>query len=95
MVPISNEVIYMQNTNPKKLRAEMKDYLELAAHEPIRIQRREGGSYVLMNENHYAEMQNEIVSLQRRLLGMTSVVAERGVEYKPGSSSRIKRFKKT
>ena len=84
----------MQNTNPKKLRAEMKDHLELATNEPIRIQRREGGSFILMNEEHYAQIQNEILSLQRRLLGMADVVAERGKEYKPGHSSRSKRFRK-
>ena len=30
----------MENTNPKKLRAELKDYLDMATNEPIRIQRR-------------------------------------------------------
>ena len=30
----------MESTSPKKLRAELKDYLDLAATEPIRIQRR-------------------------------------------------------
>ena len=64
----------MENTNPKKLRAELKDYLNLAADEPIRIQRRSGDTYILMNENLYSEMQREIMSLQRRLLSMSQVV---------------------
>jgi PHD/YefM family antitoxin component YafN of YafNO toxin-antitoxin module len=84
----------MESTNPKKLRAELKDYLDLAAKEPIRIQRREGGSFVLMSEDLYAEMQNEIVALQRRLLGMADAVAGKVTEYKPGKGSRLKRLPK-
>ncbi len=58
----------MKQTNPKALRAEMKDYLELAEKEPLRIQRRSGGSFILINEDQYQQMQSEIVSLQKRLL---------------------------
>lgn len=84
----------MQNVNPKKLRAELKDYLDLASSEAIRIQRRSGESYILMNETNYAEMQNEIMSLQKRLLGMSEIVDGNTKEYKPKSGSRLKRFKK-
>ena len=55
----------MENTNPKQLRAELRDYLDLAAKEPIRIQRRSGESYILLKEQAYQELQSEIVSLQR------------------------------
>ena len=84
----------MQSTNPKKLRAELKDYLDLAGNEPIRIQRRSGESYVLIDERSYAEMQNEIMSLQRRLLGMSEVVEGKTKEYKTGNRSRLNRLKK-
>lgn len=83
----------MENTSPKKLRAELKDYLDLASSEPIRIQRRSGENYILMNENKYAELQNEISSLQRRLLGMSEIVDDKTKEYK-GKEDRLKRFKK-
>jgi len=85
----------MDTTNPKKLRAELKDYLDLAASEPIRIQRRSGESYVLLNEALYAEMQNEIMSLQRRLLGMSQVATRSGTKYKTGDRSKAKAKKKT
>lgn len=84
----------MDTTNPKKLRAELKDYLDLAAKEPIRIHRRTGETFILLGEDRYAEMQNEILSLQRRLLGMSEVAEGKGLEYKPGSGSRAKRFRK-
>lgn len=37
----------MQTTNPKQFRAELKDYLDLAAKKPFRIQRRAGDSFIL------------------------------------------------
>lgn len=84
----------MDTTNPKKLRAELKDYLDLAEKEPIRIQRRSGESFILIAEDQYAEMQNEILALQRRLLGMSQAAEGQGKEYKTGSDSRAKRFAK-
>jgi PHD/YefM family antitoxin component YafN of YafNO toxin-antitoxin module len=82
----------MENTNPKKLRAEMKDYLELAKNEPIRIQRRSGETYILMNEEEYSKMQVEIMSLQRRLLSMSNIL-DGEVDELPSSDERLKRFK--
>ncbi len=84
----------MQSTNPKQLRAELKDYLDLAAKEPIRIQRRAGDSFILLKEVAYEEMQQEILSLQRRLLGMSEVVSGQTKEYKIGDRSRLNRLTK-
>lgn len=83
----------MESTSPKNLRAELKDYLDMAATEPIRIQRRSGENYVLMNENKYAELNNEISSLQRRLLAMNDIADGRASEYK-GKEDRLKMFRK-
>ena len=82
----------MQNTNPKQFRAELKDYLDLASKEAIRIQRRSGESFILLKEASYQELQNELVSLQRRLLGMSQVVEGKSSEYKPGDRSRMSRL---
>ena len=82
----------MNQTNPKKLRAEMRDYLDQAEKEPVRIQRRSGSSFILMNESLYAGMQSEIFSLQRRLLGMSDALSGKTTEYKPGDKSRLARF---
>lgn len=84
----------MESTNPKKLRAELKDYLDLAASEPVRIQRRTGENFILMSEDAYATLQNEVVSLQRRLLGLSQAVEGKGTEYQVGDRSRLNRFKK-
>ena len=83
----------MESTSPKKLRAELKDYLDMAASEPIRIQRRSGENYILMNEDTYAQTQNEIASLQRRLLAMSDILDGKTKEY-TGKEERLKRFRK-
>jgi len=46
----------------------------LAMDEPIHIQKRSGESFILLAEESYAKMQNEIVSLQRRLLSLTEAI---------------------
>lgn len=83
----------MESTSPKKLRAELKDYLDMAKTEPVRIQRRSGENYILMNEEVFQNFQNEISSLQRRLLGMTEIIDGKTTEY-TGKEARLKRFKK-
>ncbi len=82
----------MENTTPKTLRAEMKDYLDLASQEPIRIQRRSGENYILLNEDQYSKMQLEIMSLQKRLLSMANILDDEAEEL-PTKESRLKRFK--
>ena len=84
----------MQNTNPKQFRAELKDYLDQAAKEPIRIQRRSGENFILLKEQSYQDLQSEVVSLQRRLLGMSQIVSGATSEYKIGDRSRLSRLKR-
>lgn len=45
--------------------------MEAAISEPMRINRRDGESFILMSEQIYDEFRNEIQSLQRRLFGMS------------------------
>ena len=47
-----------------------------------------------MNESNFAEMQNEIMSLQKRLLGMSEALGGQVKEHNPGDRSRLKRQKK-
>ncbi len=84
----------MRSTNPKQLRAELKDYLDLATKEPIRIQRRAGDSFILLKEAAFENMQQEIISLQRRLLGLSEAISGQSQEYKIGDRTRLNRLKK-
>ena len=83
----------MQTANAKKFRAELKDYMEAAIAEPVRINRRDGQSFVLMSEDVYEQFRNEIQSLQRRLLAMDEVIQDKTTPLNRGED-RLDRFKK-
>lgn len=83
----------MKSTSPKQFRAELKNYLDLATKEPIRIQRRSGENYILLKEEVFQNLQEEVVSLQKRLLGMSQVVAGETREYKVGDRTRLNRLR--
>lgn len=58
----------MENTSPKKFRANLKDYLNLAKKEKVRIKKRSGQNFILMSEEKYEELKTELTTLQKRLL---------------------------
>jgi PHD/YefM family antitoxin component YafN of YafNO toxin-antitoxin module len=64
----------MQSANAKKFRAGLKEFMDAAVGEPVRISRRDGQSFILMSEQVFDGYRNEIQSLQRRLLGMNEIV---------------------
>ena len=63
----------MQSANAKKFRAGLKDFMDAAMSEPVRINRRDGQSFILMSDHVFEGFRNEIQSLQRRLLGMNEI----------------------
>lgn len=83
----------MQSANAKKFRSELKDYMDTAISEPVRISRRDGQSFILMSEQIYEDFRNEINSLQRRLLGMGEILDGKAVPVKR-KEDRLARFKK-
>lgn len=83
----------MQSANAKKFRAELKDYMEAALNEPVRINRRDGESFILMSEQIYDDFRNEIQSLQSRLIAMNEMVDGKTTTLKRGED-RLERFKK-
>jgi PHD/YefM family antitoxin component YafN of YafNO toxin-antitoxin module len=83
----------MQSANAKKFRSELKDFMDAAISEPVRINRRDGQSFILMSEEVYDEFRNEIQSLQRRLLGMSEIIDGKTKPLTKGED-RTARFKK-
>ena len=83
----------MQSANAKKFRSELKDYMDAAVAEPVRINRRDGQSFIIMSEQVYDGFRNEIQSLQRRLLGMNEIVDGKTTKMTRGED-RTARFKK-
>lgn len=84
----------MENTNPRQFRSELKTYLDKANEKPIRIQRRDGDSFVLMNEARYEELVEEISSLQRRLLASSDILEGKAKDFEVSKEKRLGRFKK-
>jgi PHD/YefM family antitoxin component YafN of YafNO toxin-antitoxin module len=68
--------------------------MEMAEEKPIRIQKREGNACVLMSEEYYDGLLNEITSLQKSLLSANQVIKRETSEYKMGDKNRLQRFKK-
>ncbi len=50
----------MKSANAKNFRAELKDYMDAAVSEPVRINRRDGQSFIMMSEQIYDGFRNEI-----------------------------------
>lgn len=84
----------MKSTSPRSFRANLKEYMEMAGAKPIRIQKREGNACVLMSEEYYEGLLNEITSLQKSLLSANQVIKGEVSEYKIGDKDRTKRFQK-
>ncbi len=84
----------MDSTSPRSFRANLKEYMEMASDKPIRIQKREGNACVLMSEEYYEGLLNEISSLQSSLLSSNQALKGEVTEYKIGDKARLKRFKK-
>ena len=84
----------MRSANAKKFRSELKDYMDAAVAEPVRINRRDGESFILMSEKIYEDFRNEIQSLQRRLLGMSEIIDGKTKPLTKGED-RTARFKKS
>ncbi len=84
----------MDSTSPRAFRANLKEYMEMAEVKPIRIQKREGNACILMSEEYYEGLLNEIFSLQKSLLSANQALRNEVTEYKTGNKDRLKRFKK-
>ena len=83
----------MQSANAKKFRAELKDYMNAAVSEPVRINRRDGQSFILMSEDTFDSYRNEIVALQRKLLGLSEIIDNKTTPLER-NEDRTARFKK-
>lgn len=84
----------MDSTSPRSFRANLKEYMEMAATKPIRVQKREGSACVLMSEEYYEGLLSEITSLQKSLLSANQALRGEVTQYKSGDKGRLKRFKK-
>ena len=65
--------------------------MEAAISEPVRIDRRDGESFILMSGQTYDDFKNEIQSLQRGSLGMSEIIDGKTTTQER-KKDRLKRF---
>lgn len=78
----------MTRTNAEDFRTHLKDWLEKARQEPVRITRKSGESFVLLGEEAYFQLTSEVSRLQGALLGMKDVLSQ---NIEPVSKESIKK----
>jgi PHD/YefM family antitoxin component YafN of YafNO toxin-antitoxin module len=57
----------LKTTTPKKLRSELKHFLEIAEKEPIKIKRRTGKMFILVSEIKYTLLIEELHALRDKI----------------------------
>jgi antitoxin YefM len=63
----------MDRTNTNDFRANLKDWMEAARKEPVKITRKSGEAFVLMNADEFEKLQVELASLRGISRGLSDV----------------------
>lgn len=73
---------------------QLNDIFKEAKKKPVIIHSKKiGKSFILMNEQTFSGIINEISSLKNRVLGMSNIVDKNTVPYKMNDKTRLNRFK--
>lgn len=84
----------MDRTNADDFRTNLKQWLEAARSEPVKITRKSGESFVLLNADEFEKIQIELASLRGVAKGLSDVVHGRVRKSTAGSTeSAIDRAK--
>ncbi len=62
----------LMNTNSRTFRTKLSEFFDLAIKKPVSIARG-NDRFVLMNEEEYTKLKEEVLSLQRNLISMLEV----------------------
>ncbi len=77
----------MERTNADDFRSNLKAWMESASQEPIKITRKTGEAFVLLNADDFEKMQIELASLRGIAQGLSDLAQGRVKESRPGSTS--------
>jgi prevent-host-death family protein len=67
----------MERTNSNDFRSNLKEWMETARSEPIKITRKSGESFVLLNAEEFEKIQIELASLRGITQGLSDVIQGR------------------
>ena len=66
--------VLMDRINANDFRANLKEWMEAARSEPVKITRKSGEAFVLVNADEFEKIQLELASLRGIALGLSDVV---------------------
>lgn len=67
----------MGRTNANDFRSNLKEWMEAARIEPIKITRKSGEAFILLNADEFEKMQIELANLRGVAQGLTDVIQGR------------------
>lgn len=67
----------MDRTNANDFRANLKEWMEAAKSEPVKITRKNGESFVLLNADEFEKIQIELASLRGVAHGLSDALQGR------------------
>ena len=67
----------MDRTNANDFRSNMKEWMEAARSEPVKITRKSGEAFVLLNADEFEKLQVELANLRGVAQGLSDVVQGR------------------
>lgn len=67
----------MDRTNAEQFRSNMKEWMEAARNEPVKITRRSGEAFVLVNADIFEKMQLDLARLQGLTASLVDVTQGR------------------
>ena len=79
----------MDRTNADQFRSNMKDWMEAARSEPIKITRKSGESFVLVNADTFEKMQLDLARLEGLTASLLDVAQGRVSSASETSASEV------
>lgn len=67
----------MDRINANDFRANLKEWMDAACQEPVKITRKSGESFVLLNSDEFEKIQVELASLRGLAQGLSDVIQGR------------------
>jgi prevent-host-death family protein len=77
----------MERTSANEFRSNLKDWMETARTEPIKITRKTGESFVLLNSDEFEKLQIELANLRGISQGLSDIVQGRTSKSTPESTN--------
>jgi len=79
----------MDKTNAQEFRSNLKEWMDTAENEPVKITRKSGESFILLNSSQFEKMQLELTHLRGLAQGLSDSLNEKTKLMNEGSLKDI------